>query len=472
MYALSVQRSIGRGRAALGLVCVMSLVLVVPSAGSGAAPRSRSSPTDWPVYGHDLSNTRLNSAERAINRKTVATLAPSWSKSGLTGVTGTPTVSRGVAYFGDWTGTVRAVDAEAGNAIWETKIGGLIVGAPAIHRDAVYISSGATLYRLDRATGTLVWKTVTNDHPLAQINASPVVIDGLVIQGVASAEVTIPKDDYTFQGSIAAYSVKSGEEKWSLVTTPNDETAGAGVGIWSTPSVDRKRHLLYVGSGNTYAEPTAPLADSILAIDYRSGKLEWSTQFTAPDVFSAGNPGGKDADVGASPNLWKSKGRTLVGAGDKAGVYHALDRDTGKIVWETRLTAGSFLGGEIGSGALVDDRLVVVSNVGDRKTNQPKNVAKVFALDPDSGDILWETEDVDGKIFAPVSAVRGLAFIGTDTGLLAALDTRTGKQRWSYDAPARTGCGPSIVDGRVLWGYGFLFFDGGGDGGVISFALS
>jgi hypothetical protein len=31
--------------------------------------------------------------------------------------------------------------------------------------------------------------------------------------------------------------------------------------------------------------------------------------------------------------------------------------------------------------------------------------------------------------------------------------------------------GPSIVDGRVLWGYGFTLFSGPGDGGVISFAL-
>jgi polyvinyl alcohol dehydrogenase (cytochrome) len=336
----------------------------------------------------------------------------------------------------------------------------------------VYVSSGAKLYRLDQVTGEIEWEVIVHDHPLAQINASPIVIDGLVLQGVASAEVTIPKDEYTFRGSIGAYDAKTGEEEWRFDTTPNDSTAGAGVGIWSTPAIDRERGLLYVGSGNTYSEPTAELANSILAIDYRTGKLEWSTQFTTPDVFSAGNPGGKDADVGASPNLWTSRGRDLVGAGDKAGVYHALDRDTGRVVWETRLTAGSFLGGEIGSGALVDGKLVVMSNVGDSETNAPQNLSQVFALDPRSGEIVWETNEMPGKIFAPVSAVRGVAFVGTDMGKLLALDTRTGKELWSYDAPARTGCGPSIVDGRVLWGYGFLFFDGpGAGGGIISFTL-
>src|SRR5262249_9710100 len=155
-------------------------------------------------------------------------------------------------------------------------------------------------------------------------------------------------------------------------------TAGAGVGVWSTPAVDVARGMLYVGSGNTYAPPTAPLADSILAIEYATGRLVWSRQFTAPDVFSAGHPIGKDADVGASPNLWRSKGRALVGAGDKAGVYHALDRDTGAVVWETTLPPGGLFGGDIGSAALVDGKLVVVSNVGSPSMNFPANVAQVY----------------------------------------------------------------------------------------------
>src|SRR5262249_38508546 len=154
------------------------------------------------------------------------------------------------------------------------------------------------------------------------------------------------------------------------------------------------------------------------------------------------------------------------------GVYHALDRDTGAVVWETTLTPGGLFGGDIGSAALVDGKLVVVSNVGSPTMNSPANVAQGFALDPDSGAILWKAEDFPGKIFAPVGAVRGVAFVGSDAGLMAALDTRSGARLWTYDAPARTGCGPSIVDGRVLWGYGFTLFDGPGPGGVISFALA
>ncbi|HEX5095994.1 MAG TPA: PQQ-binding-like beta-propeller repeat protein, partial [Acidimicrobiia bacterium] len=427
--------------------------------------------TDWTVYGHDLANTRLSAGETRITTATVGGLEEEWSVDDLVGVTGTPVVADGVAYFGDWTGKVHAVDTGSGTDRWAAQVGGFVVGSPAVDGDAIFVASGKTLFRLDRATGTIGWQVDVNEHDLAQISASPVVVGDVVLQGVASAEVVMAKDEYTFRGSIGAYDVATGAEKWRFYTTAGDATDGPGAGVWSTPAVDVDRGVLYVGSGNAYAEPTGPLADSILAIDIETGALQWSTQFTYPDVFSGANPGGKDADVGASPNLWSVDGHDYVGAGDKGGVYHALDRDTGEIAWETTLTPGSVFGGEIGSGAFVDDRLVVVSNVGDPASNAPTNVAKVFALDPETGDILWEADQFDGLIFGPVSAVPGVAFVGTNTGKLAALDTETGAERWSFQAPAPVGGGASIVDGRVVWGYGFTLFDGPGQGGVLSFTV-
>jgi polyvinyl alcohol dehydrogenase (cytochrome) len=462
----------------LGVCAVVVVVLVTGCSSGGTADEAdegsagAAAGAGWPVYGHDLANSRLNPHETQIDPSTVARLTPGWTMDGLVGVTGTPTVVADVAFFGDWSGSVRSVEVATGDQRWATSIGGMVVGAPAVDADAVYAATGNKLFRLARATGAVQWQVETNEHPLSQISASPVVVDGLVLQGTASAEVVLPRDEYTFRGTIGAYDVATGREVWRLYTTPGDATSGAGAGIWSTPAVDMDRGLLYVGSGNTYAAPTAPLADSILAVDYRTGEVRWSTQFTNPDVFSAGNPGGKDADVGASPNLWTSGGRDLVGAGDKAGSYHALDRDTGELVWQTTLTPGSVFGGEIGSGALVDEKLVVVSNVGDPATNAPTNVSKVFALDPATGDVTWQTEQLQGLIFAPVGAVPGVAFVGTNTGLLLALDTTDGARLWSYQAPDKTGCGPSIVDGRVLWGYGYLLFEGPANGGVISFTVA
>jgi len=445
------------------------------SSSHGAAkpsPSLASAARGWTVYGHDLANTRTAVGERAVTGATVDRLRPEWSAAGLVGVTGTPAVADGVAYFDDWKGAVHAVDAATGTTRWTTQIGGMFVAAPAVDGTGVFVAVGATLYRLDRASGKVVWKATTDTNPFAQINASPVVVDGVVLQGTASFENIVKRSTYTFRGSIAAYDETTGARRWKLSTTPADATGGAGAGVWSTPAVDRARGLLYVGTGQSLAPPTSKLADSLIAVDYRTGKLRWSRQFTYPDVFSAGHPGGKDADVGASPNLWQAHGRDLVGAGDKGGTFHALDRDTGAIVWERRLTPGSSFGGEIGSAAFVDGLLVATSNVGDAKTNFPTEVTKVFGLDPATGAVRWTGQPLAGKVFAPVSAVPGVAFVATDRGQLVALAARTGKRLWSATAPARVACGPSIVDGRVLWGYGFILFGPAGKGGVTSYTVS
>ena len=436
-----------------------------PGATAAAGP---SETHEWRVYGRDYAQSRTNLTETSITRDSVSRLAVVWEIADLVGVTGTPTVADGVVYFCDWKGQAWAVDHKTGAKIWTTQLGGMFVGAPAISDDAVYVAAGARLYRLNRTTGARQWDVATHDHPQAQISASPVVVDGIVLQGTASFENMIRKDEYLFRGSIGGFDAESGEQRWNFYSTAGDDTSGPGAGIWSTPAVDRERGLLFVGTGQGLAEPTPALADSLVAIDYKTGEKRWATQFTYPDVFSNANPGGKDADVGASPNLWASEGRELVGAGDKGGTYHALDRETGEVVWETQLAPGSAFGGEIGSAAYVDDTIVASSNVGDAATNAPTNVSHVFGLDPATGEKRWTSERFEGMIFAPVGAVPGVAFCGTDQGRLLALDTVDGSTVWSMDAPAKTACGPSIVDGRVVWGYGFMLFGGPGPGGVLA----
>src|SRR5262249_46382309 len=154
------------------------------------------------------------------------------------------------------------------------------------------------------------------------------------------------------------------KERWRVFMTTNDAKGGAGVSVWAAASADTTRKLVFVGTGNSYEEPTSPLADSIVAIDYTTGRIRWSRQFTNPDVFNiphANGAAGPDADVGSTPTLWSAAGRDLVGAGDKAGTFHALDRATGAVVWQTKLTPGGGAGGVIGGSAYADGRIFVGS---------------------------------------------------------------------------------------------------------------
>jgi polyvinyl alcohol dehydrogenase (cytochrome) len=422
----------------------------------------------WTQFGHDLANSRWSPDEVTITPETAAELTQAWAVEGIVGVTSSPTVVDGVAYFGDWTGAVHALDVATGDRVWRVELGGSVIGSVPVDGGALFASTGVTLYRLDRATGEVVWEATVDDHPFAMISASPVVADGVVLQGVASGEVTFPQDDYTFTGSISAFDAETGDRRWRFDTTPGDDTAGAGVGIWSTPAVDLERDVLYVGTGNTYEAPSAPLADSLLALDLETGELVWSTAFTHPDVWSAGNPRDEDADVGTAPNLWSVDDHDLVGAGDKNGVYHALDRDTGEVVWESSLTPGSTFGGINGSSAIVDGALIVTSNIGDPETNASTNVTTVSALDAATGAQRWQIEE-EGMVFAPVSAAPGVAFVGTTLGAMLALDVTDGTELWRHEAPNSVGAGPTVTDGHLLWGYGYALFSGPGEGGLVTF---
>jgi polyvinyl alcohol dehydrogenase (cytochrome) len=424
----------------------------------------------WVQFGHDLANSRLSTGPSALTATTAPDLQEAWRQDGLSGVTSSPTVVDGTAYFGDWAGSVHAVDVATGDEQWTTELGGSVIGSVPVDGDALFASSGTTVFRLDRATGEVAWEASADDHPFAMASASPVVADGVVLQGLASGEVTFPQDDYTFTGSISGFDAATGDRLWRFDTTPGNADGGAGVGIWSTPAVDLDLGVAYVGTGNTYEAPSAPLADSLLALDLHTGVLLWHHTFTSPDVFSAGSPGGPDADVGAAPMLWTSGGQDLVGVGDKAGVFHTLDRETGEVVWETTLTPGSAFGGVNGSSAFVDGTIVASSNVGDPATNAPLNTATILGLDAGTGEILWQ-HDVDGMVFAPVSTAPGLAFVATTTGTLRALDAATGDELWTEEAGAPGGGGAVLADGTLLWGYGYTLFGGAGEGGLLAFTL-
>jgi polyvinyl alcohol dehydrogenase (cytochrome) len=185
-----------------------------------------------------------------------------------------------------------------------------------------------------------------------------------------------------------------------------------------------------------------------------------------------GDAGGPDADVGAHPNLFTVDGRDLVGVGDKAGVYTALDRDSGEEVWRNEMTTGSRLGGVIGGGAYEDGVVFTASNVGDPVSQVPTNLVKVFAIDAATGDTLWEA-DLESSAFGAASVASGVVYQGTTDGVMHALDAETGDELWTAEPGGDIGGGPSIVDGVVYWGHGYWVFaePEGPDGGLVAFAL-
>ena len=113
----------------------------------------------------------------------------------------------------------------------------------------------------------------------------------------------------------------------------------AGAGIWSAPTIDEKRRVLYVGTGNDYSTlpgvESTVYSDAILAIDLQTGKIAWSSQVTPGDVFNGGcstakNCPGPDYDFGASVIIGKLR-RT-----EKTSCLRVRNRDLSTALIPTR----------------------------------------------------------------------------------------------------------------------------------------
>lgn len=109
-----------------------------------------------------------------------------------------------------------------------------------------------------------------------------------------------------------------------------------------------------------------------------------------------------------------ASGRVYVA--DRQGKVVALDVESGRPVWETRLQA------ELSAGPGVADGLVVV---GGRR-------GEVIALDAADGELVWEAS-VSSEVLAPPRLGGGLVVIRSLDGRVFGFSATSGQRRWMHE---------------------------------------
>jgi polyvinyl alcohol dehydrogenase (cytochrome) len=488
-------------------------------------------PSDWPMFGQNAANTASTSTPgNSMSPKQIAKLKPKWIFTTGGDVSARAAVVNGVAYFPDWAGNLWAVDAESGHLVWSHQLSdyGLATGtvsrtSPAVANGLVYIgtqyvSTGKTgwLLAINASTGALAWKIQPDtSNPFPVITASPVVAGGVVYVGMTSNEEYVASDPTypccSVRGSVVAVNAATGSIIWQTFTVPPGYSGG---NVWgSNAVVDAARGRVFVGTGNNYSVPNDPAyasciagggtraacqspdnhADSILALDMNSGAIKWSTrletwhQFYATDGSDFWNTAcgaffgspkncptmpGPDYDFGSAPNeITYQSGKTtktIIGAGQKSGIYYALDPDSGAELWHTQVGPGSSLGGmEWGSASDGTRIYVAICNLFGIPY-AAGSAGSWAALDPATGAIVWQVADPNGSVdLGPLTVADGVVYAESmaskslfvpdppATPTMFALDATNGSTIWSYDAGSSVIAGATVVGENVFWGSGY-----------------
>ena len=480
----------------------------------------------WSGWGAGLTNTRFQPADQAgLNANQVPRLTLKWAFGfpDATSAWSQPVVAGGRLFVGSHNGTVFSLDAKSGCIYWTYSAqsavrSAVVVGARADGGWSVYFGDNqANVYALDAATGKELWVRKIEQHPFARVSGSPAVYEGRVYIGVASFEEIIGLDPTyeccTFRGSLNALDAKTGAVIWKTVLVPESKQRGksatgkamwgpAGAGIWSTPTIDVKRGLIYAGTGNTYTPPQLDTSDAIIAFNLDSGKIKWIRQVTPHDIYVTGcRPGstnpvcfgedvGPDFDFGQPPILTKlSTGRDVLIAGQKSGVGYALDPDkAGATIWQYRAGQGSTLGGMEWGYAV--DGVNAYFPVSDIIKPKPGGLHAVNLL---TGERVWYAEPrppicgsgsgCNAAQTAAITVIPGVVFSGSNDGAIRAYSTKDGSVIWEYDTnrefqtlngvPARGASmqsgGPAVVGGMVYVSSGYG--DHGGRPGNVLLAF-
>jgi polyvinyl alcohol dehydrogenase (cytochrome) len=391
---------------------------------SGPAPDLFARP-NWIGWGVDLTNRRFQPAEMAgLTAGEIPRLKLKWAFGfpGAPAAWSQPVVAGGRVFVGSINGAVYSLDAATGCTHW------IYQASPAGVRSAVMIGPGtapakfvayfgdltASVHAVDALTGQVLWKQKVDEHPLARVTGGVQLYEGRLYVPVASfEEVAAMNPKYeccTFRGSIVALEAGTGKQVWKTWMIPKaprrtGKAPGgtqlwgpSGAGVWAAPAVDVKRKLLYVATGDQYSDPDDGASDSVVALDLATGKVAWQRKLLEGDRWNvacisgdkSGCPKkeGPDYDFGSSPILHTlANGKQVLLAGQKSGILHILDAETHAVIRQIRVGKGGVIGGIEWGPAADGDK--VYAAVSDLKWDDPTAGGGLTAIQIGTGEKVW-----------------------------------------------------------------------------------
>jgi uncharacterized repeat protein (TIGR01451 family) len=393
-----------------------SATVTVGATPTGPAPGT----DDWPNWGFDQQQHRVNTAETAFNTTNVRTLSTAWQASipKPDKYQASPTVANGIVYIGSIHGVLSAYNETTGALLWSYQAPGSIYASPAISNGIAYFGTvnepqesqaGNYAIALNAQTGAVIWADALPD---GADWAPPLIAGGDVFYPMANRE--------GMSGGMIAFDAMTGAKIWQ--DTMNE-------GVWGPPTLDPSGQYYYQGTGNpcsgTGPSDPIPCAGQMLKVSLADGS--YTTLIQTPDLSG-------DDDVPAAPTY--DNGNLYFGGKD--GLVFSISATTGSVNWEYNT---GFIGDSgIYGSTTVDNGLVIFESIGARK---------VFALHESDGSLAWSYNTGGGGPNSP-SVVNGVVFVASYGGKLLALNESTGALLWSSALGVASGSSAVVANGMVF----------------------
>lgn len=424
-------------------VIFLSLVAVAALALSRAGQAQEAPDTDWSTYLGDVGRRHYSPLEQ-ITRENVDQLELAWTydsgelRAGNSTMYTSPLVVNGVLYGLSPTLTAFALDAATGEELWRYDPG--LDGAPQRglmwwERETasgtvarLFFTGNDSLVALDPAAGEPVIDfgengvlnlsaTMEREGPL-RVTVPGIVFEDLLVFGFSTSEASD-----ALPGAISAYSAVDGSLVWRHHNVPRPGEPGSetwadgslevagGANTWTGMALDAERGLLFAPTGSATPDFYGAsrigdnlFANSVLAIDVRTGERRWHYQTIKHDVW--------DRDLPSPPTLVQLErdGRTIDGVAvtSKSGHLFLFDRETGESLYDIgELTAPpSDIPGEVVVTTQPESSIALTRQRFEMTTRSQESIDFVSAI--------WDR--LDQRPWAPPSLQGSMMYPGYDGG--------------------------------------------------------
>ncbi len=365
------------------------------------------------------------------------------------------------------------------NVKWVAELGSQAYGNPVVAGGMIFVGTNnegprdpnvkgdkGVLMAFRESDGQFMWQAVhdklaagrANDWPYQGICSSPLVEDGVVYY-------------MSNRGELMAVDVdgfRDGTNDGLVKDEKNTKETDVDV-IWRYDMMDEigvQQHnmanaspvsfgdLIFVNTSNgqdeSHVNIPSPKAPAIIAVNKKTGKLVWEDNSVGERILHG---------QWSSPSVGKVGDIVQVAVGQGDGWVRGYEALTGKKLWEFDLNPKDSVWpktrNEVISTPVFYDNVVYIANGQDPEHGE--GVGHLYAIDPTKrGDItetgrIWHYDKIRRSI-STGSVYNGILFYSDFSGFLHALDAKTGKPFWTHDMFAAIWGSPMVIDGKVYLG--------------------